>query len=162
MDKRQVDVISSSIYLESETAHVRHISTGSKAKKEAYDFVGAELTYGTEDTVENPLVLCTKVDDYIQDAFVQHMKKYVQDDRDGKELETTELIGYTKGCDTAEGVKDQRQHARDKFDEYDALVVNYAMLKMKLNGKVPYKWLGFLPQLYGVECGDGIENKLVD
>ena len=49
-----------------------------------------------------------------------------------------------------------------KFDEYDALVVNYAMLKMKLNGKVPYKWLGFLPQLYGVECGDGIENKLVD
>ena len=160
--KRQVDVISSSIYLESETAHVRHISTGSKAKKEAYDFVGAELTYGTEDTVENPLVLCTKVDDYIQDAFVQHMKKYVQDDRDGKELETTELIGYTKGCDTAEGVKDQRQHARDKFDEYDALVVNYAMLKMKLNGKVPYKWLGFLPQLYGVECGDGIENKLVD
>ena len=161
-NKRQVDVISSSIYLESETAHVRHISTGSKAKKEAYDFVGAELTYGTEDTVENPLVLCTKVDDYIQDAFVQHMKKYVQDDRDGKELETTELIGYTKGCDTAEGVKDQRQHARDKFDEYDALVVNYAMLKMKLNGKVPYKWLGFLPQLYGVECGDGIENKLVD
>ena len=161
-NKRQVDVISSSIYLESETAHVRHISTGSKAKKAAYDFVGAELTYGTEDTVENPLVLCTKVDDYIQDAFVQHMKKYVQDDRDGKELETTELIGYTKGCDTAEGVKDQRQHARDKFDEYDALVVNYAMLKMKLNGKVPYKWLGFLPQLYGVECGDGIENKLVD
>lgn len=161
-NKRQVDVISSSIYLESETAHVRHISTGSKAKKEAYDFVGAELTYGTEDIVENPLVLCTKVDDYIQDAFVQHMKKYVQDDRDGKELETTELIGYTKGCDTAEGVKDQRQHARDKFDEYDALVVNYAMLKMKLNGKVPYKWLGFLPQLYGVECGDGIENKLVD
>ena len=161
-NKRQVDVISSSIYLESETAHVRHISTGSKAKKEAYDFVGAELTYGVEDLVENPLVLCTKVDDYIQDAFVQHMKKYVQDDRDGKELETTELIGYTKGCDTAEGVKDQRQHARDKFDEYDALVVNYAMLKMKLNGKVPYKWLGFLPQLYGVECGDGIENKLVD
>ena len=161
-NKRQVDVISSSIYLESETAHVRHISTGSKAKKEAYDFVGAELTYGTEDTVENPLVLCTKVDDYIQAAFVQHMKKYVQDDRDGKELETTELIGYTKGCDTAEGVKDQRQHARDKFDEYDALVVNYAMLKMKLNGKVPYKWLGFLPQLYCVECGDCIENKLVD
>ena len=160
-NKRQIDQIASSIYLESETAHVRHINTGSKAKKEAYDFVGAEFTYGDED-ITNPIVLCTKVDDYIQDAFVQHMKKYVQDDRDGKELETTELIGYTKGCDTAEGVKDQRQHARDKFDEYDALVVNYAMLKMKLNGKVPYKWLGFLPQLYGVECGDGIENKLVD
>ena len=45
---------------------------------------------------------------------------------------------------------------------YDELVVNYAMLKMKLNGKVPYKWLGFLPQLYGTECGDGCENKLVD
>ena len=160
-NKRQIDQIASSIYLESETAHVRHINTGSKAKKEAYDFVGAEFTYGDED-ITNPIVLCTKVDDYIQDAFVQHMKKYVQDDRDGKVLETTELIGYTKGCDTAEGVREQRQNAKDKFDMYDELVVNYAMLKMKLNGKVPYKWLGFLPQLYGTECGDGCENKLVD
>jgi len=159
-NKRQIDQIASSIYLESETAHVRHINTGSKAKKEAYDFVGAEFTYGDED-ITNPLVLCTKVDDYIQDAFVQHMRKFVKDDADGA-LETTELIGYTKGCDTAEGVREQRQNAKDKFDMYDELVVNYAMLKMKLNGKVPYKWLGFLPQLYGTECGDGCENKLVD
>ena len=159
-NKRQIDQIASSIYLESETAHVRHINTGSKAKKEAYDFVGAEFTYGDED-ITNPIVLCTKVDDYIQDAFVQHMRKFVKDDADGA-LETTELIGYTKGCDTAEGVREQRQNAKDKFDMYDELVVNYAMLKMKLNGKVPYKWLGFLPQLYGTECGDGCENKLVD
>ena len=161
-NKRQIDQIASSIYLESETAHVRHISTGSKAKKEAYDFVDAEFTYGEED-ITNPIVLCTKVDDYIQDAFIQHMRKFVNDDAaDGKALETTELIGYTKGCDTAEGVREQRQNAKDKFDMYDELVVNYAMLKMKLNGKVPYKWLGFLPQLYGTECGEGIENKLVD
>ncbi len=161
-NKRQIDQIASSIYLESETAHVRHINTGSKAKKEAYDFVDAEFTYGEED-ITNPIVLCTKVDDYIQDAFIQHMRKFVNDDAaDGKALETTELIGYTKGCDTAEGVRDQRQNAKEKFDMYDELVVNYAMLKMKLNGKVPYKWLGFLPQLYGTECGEGIENKLVD
>ena len=41
------------------------------------------------------------------------------------------------------------------------LVCDYAFKKMKLNGKVPYKWIGFLPQLLGKECGDGIANKLV-
>ena len=164
-NKRQIDQIASSIYLESETAHVRHIITGSAARKEACEFVGAELTYKKDDQgeviVENPIVICTKVDDYIKDAFVQHMRKFVKDDKKGQ-LETTELIGYTKGCDTAEGVREQRQNAKDMFDELDQLVVGYAMLKMKLNGKVPYKWLGFLPQLYGTECGDGCENKLVD
>ena len=161
-NKRQIDQIASSIYLESETAHVRHISTGSKAKKEAYDFVDAEFTYGEED-IANPIVLCTKVDDYIQDAFIQHMRKFVNDGAaDDKALETTELIGYTKGCDTAEGVRDQRQSAKEKFDMYDKLICKYVYLKSRLNGKVPYKWLGFLPQLYGTECGEGIENKLVD
>tara|TARA_A100000172_G_scaffold1045_1_gene907 strand:+ start:156 stop:1178 length:1023 start_codon:yes stop_codon:yes gene_type:complete len=164
-NKRQIDQIASSIYLESETAHVRHIITGSAARKEACEFVGAELTYKKDNNgeviVENPIVICTKVDDYIKDAFVQHMRKFVKDDKKGQ-LETTELIGYTKGCDTAKGVREQRQNAKDMFDELDQLVVGYAMLKMKLNGKVPYKWLGFLPQLYGTECGDGCENKLVD
>jgi len=164
-NKRQIDQIASSIYLESETAHVRHIITGSAARKEACEFVGAELTYKKDNNgeviVENPIVICTKVDDYIKDAFVQHMRKFVKDDKKGQ-LETTELIGYTKGCDTAKGVREQRQNAKDMFDELDELVVGYAMLKMKLNGKVPYKWLGFLPQLYGTECGDGCENKLVD
>ncbi len=164
-NKRQIDQIASSIYLESETAHVRHIITGSAARKEACEFVGAELTYKKDNNgeviVENPIVICTKVDDYIKDAFVQHMRKFVKDDKEGQ-LETTELIGYTKGCDTAKGVREQRQNAKNMFDELDELVVGYAMLKMKLNGKVPYKWLGFLPQLYGTECGDGCENKLVD
>ena len=86
-----------------------------------------------------------------------HMKKFVQDD----DLETTELVGYTKGCESEEAVIEQREDAKDRFDELDALVCDYAFKKMKLNGKVPYKWIGFLPQLLGKECGDGIANKLV-
>ena len=27
---------------------------------------------------------------------------------------------------------------------------------MRLNGKAPYEWEGFLPQLFGKEVGDGI------
>ena len=157
---KQVDQIAAQVLLESETTQVRHIHTGSKAKKEAYDFVDEDFTYG-EDKVTNPIVVCTKVDDYIQDAFLQHMKKFVQDDQDGG-LETTEIIGYTKGCETAEQVKKQREHAKKLFDELDELVCGYAFLKMKLNGKAPYEWKGFLPQLYDIEIGDGIAKKLWD
>ena len=84
-----------------------------------------------------------------------HMKKFVQDEND---LETTQLIGYTKGCETEEAVIKQRKNAKDRFDELDGLVCQYAFLKMKLNGKAPYEWEGFLPQLFGKECGEGISK----
>ena len=153
---KEVDKIASSILVESEVVNVRHIPTGSAARSEAYEFLDLDLKYG-EDKITNPIVLCTKEDDYIKDAFMTHMKKFVQDD----DLETTELVGYTKGCESEEAVIEQREDAKDRFDELDALVCDYAFKKMKLNGKVPYKWIGFLPQLLGKECGDGIANKLV-
>jgi len=156
--EKDVDKIAASILVESEVTNVRHISTGSAAKKEAYDFLDVDLEYGSDD-ITNPIVLCTKEDDYIKDAFMTHMKKFVQDEDN---LETTQLIGYTKGCETEEAVIKQRQDAKERFKELDKLVCKYAFLKSQLNGKTPYEWEGFLPQLFGKECGDGIPKKLVD
>ena len=150
--EKDVDKIAASILVESEVTNVRHIPTGSAAKKEAYGFLDADLEYGASG-ITNPIVLCTKEDDYIKDAFMTHMKKYAQD---GDDLETTQLIGYTKGCETEEAVINQRQNAKDRFDKLDDLVCQYAFLKMRLNGKAPYEWEGFLPQLFGKEVGDGI------
>ena len=156
--EKDVDKIAASILVESEVTNVRHISTGSAAKKEAYDFLDVDLEYGSDD-ITNPIVLCTKEDDYIKDAFMTHMKKFVQDENN---LETTELIGYTKGCESEEAVIKQRQDAKARFEKLDKLVCKYAYLKSQLNGKAPYDWKGFLPQLFGKECGDGIPKKLVD
>ena len=156
--ERDVDKIAATILVESEVTNVRHIPAGSKAKKEALNFLGLELEYNN-DSIENPLVICTKEDDYIKDAFMTHMKKFVQDENN---LETTQLIGYTKGCETEEAVIKQRQDAKDRFDELDRLICKYAYLKSQLNGKAPYHWEGFLPQLYGKEVGSGIPEKLVD
>ena len=155
---KDVDKIAATILVESETTNVRHIPTGSAARKEAYDFLDLELEYNN-DGITNPIVLCTKEDDYIKDAFMTHMKKFVQDEND---LETTQLIGYTKGCESEEEVIKQRQYAKDRFDELDKLVCEYASIKMRLNGKTPYEWEGFLPQLFGKECGNGIPNQLWD
>ena len=44
----------------------------------------------------------------------------------------------------------------DEFDKLDKLICKYAYLKSQLNGKAPYEWEGFLPQLFGKEVGDGI------
>ena len=154
---KEVDKIASSILVESEVVNVRHIPTGSAARSEAYEFLDLDLKYG-EDKITNPIVLCTKEDDYIKDAFMTHMKKFGQDD----DLETTELVGYTKGCESEEQVIGQRQDAKDLFDKLDKLVCDYAVAKMMNNGVTPYKWIGFLPQLVGKETGDGIPAKLVE
>ena len=156
--EKDVDKIAATILVESETTNVRHISTGSAAKKEAYDFLDIDLEYGNDD-ITNPIVLCTKEDDYIKDAFMTHMKKFVQDENN---LETTQLIGYTKGCETEEAVIKQRQNAKERFDELDKLICKYASLKMQLNGKTPYEWEGFLPQLFGKEVGEGIPKPSKD
>ena len=90
---------------------------------------------------------------------MQHMKNFVQDENN---LETTQLIGYTKGCETEEAVIDQRKFAKDEFDKLDKLICKYAYLKSQLNGKAPYEWEGFLPQLFGKEVGGGIPDQLWD
>jgi len=154
---KDVDKIASTILVESEVKNIRHIPTGSAAKKEAFEFLDADLSYN-DDGITNPIVICTKENGYIQDAFMQHMRKFVQDEGD---LETTQLVGYTKGCETEEAVLEQRKHAKEYFEDLDKLICKYAYLKSQLNGKTPYEWEGFLPQLFGKETGDGIAEGLV-
>tara|TARA_Y100000589_G_scaffold74579_1_gene68065 strand:- start:867 stop:1889 length:1023 start_codon:yes stop_codon:yes gene_type:complete len=154
---KDVSKIASSIILESETTNVRHIPTGNAAKSEAYRLLDRKFSYTNVDTT-NPLVMCTKESDYIKDIFMMHMQKFVKDDT----KETTELVGYTKGCESEKQVLDQRQDAKDLFDKLDKLVCDYAVEKMRNNGVTPYKWIGFLPQLVGKETGDGIPEKLVE
>ena len=156
--EKDVDKIASTILVESEVKNIRHIPTGSKAKSEAFKFLDVDLTYNDDD-VTNPIVICTKQKGYIQDAFMQHMKKFVQDEDN---LETTQLVGYTRGCETEEEVLEQRKDAKKYFDELDKLICKYAYLKSQLNGKTPYQWEGFLPQLFGKETGRGITEGLVD
>ena len=158
--EKDVDKIASSILVASEVKNIRHIPTGSAAKKEAFTFLDVDLNYNG-DEVKNPLVICTKEKGYIQDAFMQHMKKFVQDDKEGN-LETTQLVGYTRGCETEQQVIDQRKDAKEYFEELDKLICKYAYLKSQLNGKTPYEWEGFLPQLFGKETGRGITEGLVD
>jgi len=155
--EKDVDKIASTILVESEVKNIRHIPTGSAARKEAFTFLDADLSYNGDD-IKNPIVICTKELGYIQDAFLQHMKKFVQDEGN---LETTQLVGYTKGCETEQQVIDQREYAKEKFDELDKLICKYAYLKSQLNGKTPYEWEGFLPQLFGKETGEGIADGLV-
>ena len=156
--EKDVDKIASSILVASEVRNIRHIPTGSQAKKEAFDLLDVDLTY-SGNKVKNPIVICTRTDGYIQDAFMQHMKKFVQDEDN---LETTQLVGYTRGCETEEEVLEQRKDAKKYFDELDKLICKYAYLKSQLNGKTPYEWEGFLPQLFGKETGRGITEGLVD
>ena len=155
--EKDVDKIASTILVESEVKNIRHIPTGSAARKEAFTFLYADLSYNGDD-IKNPIVICTKELGYIQDAFLQHMKKFVQDEGN---LETTQLVGYTKGCETEQQVIDQREYAKEKFDQLDKLICKYAYLKSQLNGKTPYEWEGFLPQLFGKETGEGIADGLV-
>ena len=63
--------------------------------------IGDGVVHVVDDDIKNPIVICTKELGYIQDAFLQHMKKFVQDEGN---LETTQLVGYTKGCETEQAV----------------------------------------------------------
>ena len=157
---KEVNKIASRILVESEVTNIRHIRTGSQARKEAAEILEIDLEYkGSE--ITNPIVMCTKEDDYLTDAFLQHMRKIKDTPED--ELESTEFLGYTKGAETEEELRKQREHAYEKMVLLDDLIDEYVEKRNKLLKKKvdPWIWLGFLPQLYGKECGDGIERKLV-
>ena len=131
-----------------------------QARKEAADILEMDLEYNGS-KITNPIVMCTKEDDYLTDAFLQHMRKIKDTPED--ELESTEFLGYTKGAETEEELRKQREHAYEKMVQLDDLIDEYVEKRNKLLKKKvdPWIWLGFLPQLYGKECGDGIERQLV-
>ena len=75
----------------------------------------------------------------------------------GRDLE------YIEQQQAEEELRKQREHAYEKMVQLDDLIDEYVEKRNKLLKKKvdPWIWLGFLPQLYGKECGDGIERQLV-
>jgi len=93
----------------------------------------------------NPVVICSKENTYIERGFLQIMKNYVENG-----IDLTDVVTYTKGCETAEEVTEQREHAVDYLKQLDSLVIQYAAKRMTSQSP-SYLIAGALPQLIGVE-----------
>lgn len=96
-------------------------------------------------TSTNPVIICCKEQTYIERGFLQIMKNVVEND-----IDTTDVVTYTKGCETAEEVVNQRQFAVDYLNKLDALVVKYVTKRLTTQSQA-YSIAGALPQLIGVE-----------
>lgn len=93
----------------------------------------------------NPVIICCKEQTYIERGFLQIMKNVVEND-----IDTTDVVTYTKGCETAEEVVSQRKFASDYLTKLDALVVKYVTKRLTSNSPA-FTIAGALPQLIGVE-----------
>jgi hypothetical protein len=96
-------------------------------------------------TSTNPVIVCAKEDTYIERAYLQIVKNLVFHN-----IDQTEVVTYTKGCETAEEVVDQRNHVPEYLAELDSLFMQYAIKRLTLQSSA-YVIAGALPQLIGVE-----------
>lgn len=93
----------------------------------------------------NPVVICCKEKTYIERGFLQIMQNFVEND-----IDMTDVVIYTKGCESAEEVLEQRKEAVEYLKVLDELVLQYAVKRMtKKNSS--YDISGALPQLTGIE-----------
>lgn len=93
----------------------------------------------------NPVVICAKDRTYIERGFLQIMKNYVE-----RGIDVTDVVTYTKGCETAEEVAVQREFAVNYLNELDKLARQYVAKRMETCSS-SYSIAGALPQLIGVE-----------
>jgi hypothetical protein len=93
----------------------------------------------------NPVVICAKDRTYIERGFLQIMKNYVE-----RDIDVTDVVTYTKGCETAEEVAAQRDFAVNYLNELDKLARQYVAKRMETCSS-SYSIAGALPQLIGVE-----------
>jgi len=93
----------------------------------------------------NPIVICAKDRTYIERGFLQIMKNYVE-----RGIDVTDVVTYTKGCETAEEVTSQREFAVEYLNELDKLARQYVAKRMETCSS-SYSIAGALPQLIGVE-----------
>jgi len=73
------------------------------------------------------------------------MKNYVE-----RDIDVTDVVTYTKGCETAEEVAAQRDFAVNYLNELDKLARQYVAKRMETCSS-SYSIAGALPQLIGVE-----------
>jgi len=100
----------------------------------------------------NPVIICCKEDTYIERGFLQIMKNLVENG-----ISETDVVTYTKGCETAEEVVKQRQSAVEYLKKLDALVIQY--VTKRFTSQLPsYTISGSLPQLIGIEDPQSLVN----
>jgi hypothetical protein len=100
----------------------------------------------------NPVIICCKENTYIERGFLQIMKNFVESD-----IKETDVVTYTKGCETAEEVVQQREDAVKYLNKLDALVVQYVTKRLTTQSSA-YSVAGSLPQLLGVEDPQSLVN----
>jgi hypothetical protein len=100
----------------------------------------------------NPVIICCKENTYIERGFLQIMKNFVEND-----ITETDVVTYTKGCETAEQVAQQREYAMEYLSKLDALVVQYVTKRLTTQSSA-YSVAGALPQLIGVEDPQSLVN----
>lgn len=93
----------------------------------------------------NPVIICCKEKTYIERGFLQIMKNFTENN-----IDDTDVVTYTKGCETAEEVINQRQGAVEYLKKLDALVIQYVTKRLTTQSSA-YSVSGALPQLLGIE-----------
>lgn len=93
----------------------------------------------------NPVVICCKEKTYIERGYLQVMHNSVENG-----IDLTDIVTYTKGCETAEEVTEQREFAVEYLKQLDALTMQYAVKRLTSQSPA-YVIAGALPQLIGVE-----------
>lgn len=136
---KQVDDIVDKIYQQTTIAvNIAPFVHPKNAQSKVAEIVDAE-------SPTNPIVICCKDRTYIERGFLQVMKNFVENN-----IDVTDVVTYTKGCETAEEVTAQRQFAVDYLKKLDDLAVQYVVKRMSSQSSA-YSIAGALPQLIGVE-----------
>ena len=91
---------------------------------------------------KSPITKTRYVDDKSNHMFI---RVDVEND-----IDETDVVTYTKGCETAEEVIKQRQDATEYLKKLDTLVVQYVTKRLTTQSSA-YSVAGALPQLLGVE-----------
>ena len=136
---KQVDDIVNKIYQQTTIAvNIAPFVHPKNAQSKVAEIVDTESS-------TNPIVICCKDRTYIERGFLQVMKNFVENN-----IDVTDVVTYTKGCETAEEVTAQRQFAVNYLKKLDDLAVQYVVKRMSSQSSA-YSIAGALPQLIGVE-----------
>lgn len=144
-NKGQVETIASQVYQQTTIATTITPYTHPKIAK-----AWVSNNIDTQSST-NPLVVCCKEDGYVERAFLQVMKNYIGNaEQKIDPIDITDIIVYTKACETSEQVESQREFAFKYLKQMDHLVLQYAAKRMANQG-ISYQVIGALPQLNDIE-----------
>lgn len=136
---KQVDDIVNKIYQQTTIAvNIAPFVHPKNAQSKVAEIVDTESS-------TNPIVICCKDVMYVKRGFIKIMENFVEND-----IDVTDVVTYTKGCETAEEVTAQRQFGVNYLKKLDDLAVQYVVKRMSSQSPA-YSIAGALPQLIGVE-----------